>query len=229
MNFAGVKSITIPEGDVKSIAVGGVTVWEKLPYDAEIEYLESTGTQYVDTGIVPAPTTRLDLDFMPENNGVRVFGSDDLRGGVVRRFWVAVGGNGTNLSYNASTSASNIVATNGGVSILGIRTYIIAAGKSFTAFGSTQTNSSWTIATDNSSSVGLFAGHRILADGSDAWILPATMRLYSCAIYDGSTLIRSFVPVRVGQVGYLFDRVSGQLFGNAGTGDFVLGPDKNGG
>jgi hypothetical protein len=31
--------------------------------------------------------------------------------------------------------------------------------------------------------------------------------------------------VRKGTVGYLYDRVSGKLFGNAGTGDFVLGPD----
>lgn len=34
------------------------------------------------------------------------------------------------------------------------------------------------------------------------------------------------IPVRVGQVGYMYDRVSGQLFGNAGTGQFILGPDK---
>ena len=38
MNFAGVKAITIPEGDVKSIAIGGATVWEKpsqIPYVAD--------------------------------------------------------------------------------------------------------------------------------------------------------------------------------------------------
>ena len=29
MNFAGVQSVTIPEGDVRSIAIGGVTVWTK--------------------------------------------------------------------------------------------------------------------------------------------------------------------------------------------------------
>ena len=34
-----------------------------------------------------------------------------------------------------------------------------------------------------------------------------------------------FIPVRVGTVGYMYDRVSGQLFGNAGTGAFILGPD----
>lgn len=52
--------------------------------------------------------------------------------------------------------------------------------------------------------------------------------IYLCgalSIWVGGTLVRSYVPVRVGQTGYLFDRVSGQLFGNAGTGDFVLGPD----
>lgn len=31
------------------------------------------------------------------------------------------------------------------------------------------------------------------------------------------------ISVRVGQVGYMYDKVSGQLFGNAGTGTFVLG------
>ena len=41
------------------------------------------------------------------------------------------------------------------------------------------------------------------------------------------TVIADYIPVRKGTVGYLYDRVSGKLFGNAGTGDFVLGPDKN--
>ena len=39
-----------------------------------------------------------------------------------------------------------------------------------------------------------------------------------------------FIPVRVGSganaVGYLYDRVSGELFGNMGSGAFVIGPDK---
>ena len=33
------------------------------------------------------------------------------------------------------------------------------------------------------------------------------------------------IPVRKGNVGYMFDRVSGKLFGNKGTGAFVIGPD----
>ena len=53
----------------------------------------------------------------------------------------------------------------------------------------------------------------------------AFMRIYSCKIYDGNTLVRDFIPVRRGTTGYLYDRVSKRLFGNQGTGDFVLGPD----
>ena len=48
-----------------------------------------------------------------------------------------------------------------------------------------------------------------------------TGKIYYCSF--GTS--RNFIPVRVGQVGYMYDTVSGQLFGNDGTGDFILGPD----
>jgi hypothetical protein len=44
-------------------------------------------------------------------------------------------------------------------------------------------------------------------------------------ILKNGTIVRDFIPVRKGDVGYMYDRVSGQLFGNAGTGAFVLGSD----
>lgn len=50
-------------------------------------------------------------------------------------------------------------------------------------------------------------------------------RFYACQIWDGQTLVRDFVPCRIGTTGYLYDRVSQTLFGNIGTGDFTLGPD----
>ena len=33
------------------------------------------------------------------------------------------------------------------------------------------------------------------------------------------------IPVRVGQVGYMYDKVSRELFGNQGSGNFTLGND----
>jgi hypothetical protein len=38
-------------------------------------------------------------------------------------------------------------------------------------------------------------------------------------------MLRDFIPVRKGTTGYMYDKVSGQLFGNSGSGNFILGPD----
>ena len=53
------------------------------------------------------------------------------------------------------------------------------------------------------------------------------MRLYSCEVTDsGGNKIRDFIPVRKNGIGYLYDKVSGELFGNAsGSGAFTYGSD----
>jgi hypothetical protein len=52
------------------------------------------------------------------------------------------------------------------------------------------------------------------------------VRIKFFKIYNGDTLVRDFIPVRKNGVGYLYDRVSGELFGNAaGSGSFSYGDD----
>lgn len=60
---------------------------------------------------------------------------------------------------------------------------------------------------------------------NDALQSSGRTRCYGCIITEGDKIVRDYVPVRIGQVGYLFDRVSGQLFGNAGTGTITVGND----
>ena len=38
--------------------------------------------------------------------------------------------------------------------------------------------------------------------------------------------IFDFIPIRKDGVGYMYDNITGQLFGNQGTGAFIIGPDK---
>jgi hypothetical protein len=45
-------------------------------------------------------------------------------------------------------------------------------------------------------------------------------------IEKNGVLVCDFIPVRIGTEGAMYDRVSGQLFRNAGTGAFTIGPDK---
>jgi hypothetical protein len=52
------------------------------------------------------------------------------------------------------------------------------------------------------------------------------IKLYAASIYSNGSLVHDYIPVRVGQAGYLYDKVSKTLLGNSGTGSFVLGPDK---
>lgn len=52
------------------------------------------------------------------------------------------------------------------------------------------------------------------------------VKIYSCQIYDGSTLIRDFIPVKDEDgVGCMYDRANGKFYYNAGTGDFLLGSE----
>lgn len=50
-------------------------------------------------------------------------------------------------------------------------------------------------------------------------------RLYWCKVYEDGVLTRDFIPVRYRGVGYMYDNVSGRLFGNQGSGEFVIGAD----
>ena len=44
-------------------------------------------------------------------------------------------------------------------------------------------------------------------------------------IYSEGELIMDLIPVRIADRGYMYDLISGTVFGNSGTGDFLLGPD----
>ena len=55
--------------------------------------------------------------------------------------------------------------------------------------------------------------------------MKARMKLYSFTLSENNTQIMDMIPVCVGTTGYMYDKVSKTLFGNAGTGNFVLGSD----
>lgn len=50
-------------------------------------------------------------------------------------------------------------------------------------------------------------------------------RLYYFSIKSEGNKVFDLIPVRIGDEGYMYDKVSGKLFGNSGTGKFILGPD----
>ena len=53
MDWSQVTALTIPEGNVKQVSVNGVVLWKKGLLPRFVEYIESTGTQFINTGIIP--------------------------------------------------------------------------------------------------------------------------------------------------------------------------------
>jgi hypothetical protein len=68
---------------------------------------------------------------------------------------------------------------------------------------------------------------------NDASSLRGASAIYSFQILVNGVLVRDFIPVRIGQVGYLFDRANptggplgNGLYGSATSTPLVAGPDK---
>lgn len=205
--------------EVKKICLGSEQVWPVeivLPYDAEVEYLQTDGNAYINTGyapsdITPILETRIYLPTTSTNH--YVVGSD--------------GSGNTRFSIGRLTS-NRIEFRIGSYKNVGSKTANWYTIKLNGSNGQASLNGTvrWT------SSVLTFHSQPILLFTSSGASAPRTplltgVRISSFKLWDGDTLIIDFLPVRVGQVGYMYDKVSGQLFGNAGTGSFILGNDVN--
>lgn len=183
---------------------------EPLPYDAKIEYLESTGTQWID----PNYTTNSNSIISVVIKLSSVVAQRRLIGNSTGYFEVYVNGNKIWGFASNGKTVNGITGANTSVTTLKIDN---VAARGYITIGAS--NRTVTI-TKNTSQY--FGDCSILGRGGT--VMPEA-RLYSVQIYDNTTPIRDMIPVRVGTTGYMYDKVSKTLFGNAGTGDFVLGND----
>ena len=180
-----------------------------LPYDAEVEYLEGTGTQWIDTGVLVSSITKAQYQVLVLKDNMLACGARD---GTNGRFQVANsigigGGYYTNSSvYPKNFTSYNIEMTTSGVLKINGTSYNASSG----SFSSVSFNSS----------IYLFK-----INGQDVDV--GTFRIYGVKFYNVDTLVSDMIPVRVGNVGYMYDKVSGNLLSNSGSGNFILGIDKD--
>ena len=197
----------------------GLMAGKRLPYDAEVEYLESTGTQWIDTGVYGNSDTVAELSFAMTDSArsdAGIFGSRKgyqkdcfvvLRVGASNgAFWMHYGNEGMSANY-ISTVIGNTTAW-----------HTARLARSWSIDTSTGTAGQYTFTTPTTLKV--FA-----ADMSASGRWYAKMRLASLKIYSNNLLVRDYIPVRKGTTGELYDRVSGKFAERHG--DFVVGPDKN--
>lgn len=178
----------------------------------ELEYIESTGTQYIDTGIKASKTLKVeaDIDVSPASGWVMILG--DYTSGSYFSWWRQ---NTTIHAYYGSNNKTLAELT-------GKRKYI-----------SNNTNNIWSIdtsqitVTPNSSDFSKNGNNLYLFSVNNGGNYnKASMKLYSCKIYDNGTLVRDFIPARRisdSKCG-LWDKVNKVFYPNAGTGAFTGGP-----
>lgn len=167
---------------------------KKLPYDAEIEYLVSTGTQWIDTEYRSDNTNTIELTVVTD-------GTDGFMG--------SNGNMQMDLRLSKELGKRTMMVTHSKEN--GPKTYVngsLVDSQNYHAY--------------NGYIIALFA----MSTSPSAVSYYSSAVVYSAQLIINSTLVRDFIPVRVGNVGYMYDKVSGKLFGNAGTGEFILGPDK---
>lgn len=64
MNLENVKHLTDGEKSIVRLAVGDNVLWQGLPKGyTKLDYIETTGEQYIDTGFIPNQDTRVTCEF----------------------------------------------------------------------------------------------------------------------------------------------------------------------
>lgn len=220
------KGVTVPAAttiDGYATLVDQIQTGSPLPYDARIEYLRCSGTQYINTGIKGSSDIKIRLRCLYQictssssTSYGWIFGSRVAASNKAYNLVHTYSGNfrfGSGTATNWANSATRIVTFDNTESTNVMKVY--DASNTLIA---TMTASSATF--NNNLDLYLFGNNTNGTAG-----LGSDITIYSCEFYNGSTKIAEFIPVRVGQVGCMYDKVSGSFFYNQGTGSFVLGPD----
>lgn len=195
-----------------------------LPDNVEqLEYIESTGTQYIDTGVFPSNNLKINIkacytaERTAENLGANSYGlyflgSDNGNSAGVNVSWDSSnktqGYRGVFGSQILSTSIAPQINVPVTITLQNNKIYVNGQQK---GSGNTQDVSKY-----SKSSIYLFCTHR----GGEVK-QKTSMRLYELQMYNGDTLIRDFIPVLdQNNVAYLYDKVEKKFYYNSGTGTF---------
>ena len=193
-----------------STALSGSASITPVPGYDILEYLESSGTQYIDTGVVYANDTKLTQRFcVVDFAGAQMqMGALDNVSGANHRFhWGCRGGVAT-LEYIAGVG---IGGNPGGISAgsdgwVDLTLDATSAGSAFTESGH--------------STIGLFGRN------TGGTFSCGNFRVGQTCIWKGGNLVRNMVPVRRKSDGVLgfYDYCEPKFYENGGSGEFAAGP-----
>lgn len=189
-----------------------------------VQYIESTGTQWIDT------------DFLPKAGDVirgRFYSAENQNSG----FFGTCGPSFSN-AWGVFRTASNWVGfmrtgygIQGTLQVRGsMETDVVQTISDYTTFGTTRRYviSGETVHSANVDAtlpLSIFAIRNPNSTAGGYSVMSNALRCMSLRVERGGVAVAEFLPVRIGSVSYMHNTVSGNILANAGTGSFVIGPD----
>ena len=191
--------------------------WEKVPIK-RIEYLGSTGTQWIDTEYKPNDNTRMKITYIFTGTYGNIFGTRNSTNNAAFSIAYQPSQNALLLDYGSERDQSITKAPWSNTLIaVDFNKNILYMDNLSTGITYTKT---FTIQTFHANYNQILFGFNNLGI-----IAPALARIYSCKLYDNDVLVRDFIPVLDKDgVPCMYDLVEGKFYYNAGTGQFIAGP-----
>ncbi|MCQ2581297.1 MAG: hypothetical protein MJ164_03985 [Alphaproteobacteria bacterium] len=187
-----------------------------LPSDyTELEYIESTGTQYIDTGIIGKTGISAEAKFILTSLTATsaLLGN---RSSSESRFWVILQFNQKwDVTIGADTQVGQVEKNKI------YTTYFNSSSSGWYFDVNGMRVSSGSGISNNTNNLWMFAVNNM---GASQYHF--TGKVYYVKLWNGDDLVRSYIPARRNsdtKIG-MYDTVSGTFFTNAGTGDFIAGP-----
>jgi hypothetical protein len=187
----------------------------------QLLYIQSNGTQYIDTGVNLSSSRGFYMKFMPlalENNTAffGLHGFDNRHYSVNYKLEIS----NYDMYFRYLDQFRVDIAINE-ISEVDFKPRILSVNGTATTVTD---EGEWYFSGTNTAALFAYKDDASFNGKS-------SMRLYECKMYDSdnTTLLRHFIPVRNSnnEVG-LYDLVEGRFYGNEGTGSFTAGPSADG-
>lgn len=211
----------------RTVQIKGATTTSILPSEyREVEYLESTGAQYIDTSVNQNGNAGFKIDCMMPAEIVQsaLIGSyinGGVNGGVIRQ----KSDGKPYFQYGTTSTISEYALTNNIFSARHVYEFNSTAHKNAFYIDGVSKISSAT-AGNTGLSFYLFAAHVSGTGATNPNGIAGVKRIFSCEIYASQVLKRAFVPcVDNNGVGGMYDLAGGRFYTNSGTGDFNVGEE----
>ena len=193
----------------------------------ELEYLQSSGTQYINTGVSDKNGLVLECKFMLPS----IYGStwNTIVGAQDNVDGNSNGSNSPLMTYSDRTKFSMYVGTTNTITNFAVATNTLYNAKASSIIGNTYLTLNGTTQTfSNSGTRGVKPLYMFGLNNGGNLGYASSSRIYNLKITNSNgQIVRNFIPVRrlSDNVLCMYDLVSKQFYENAGTGTFIAGPE----